>query len=126
MDTIEGEVKGERRRRRRHSAQFKADLVAASSRPGVSIASVALANGVNANLLRRWVVEHEGKAGTLVDPASLPQRSHPAFLPMRLDTPGVPEPDIRIELRRGATAVNVTWPARASAQCAAWLRELLK
>jgi transposase len=34
--------------------------------------------------------------------------------------------DIRIELRRGALAVNVTWPLAASAQCAGWLHELLK
>ena len=34
--------------------------------------------------------------------------------------------DIRIELRRGALAVNVTWPLAASAQCARWLGGLLK
>ena len=34
--------------------------------------------------------------------------------------------DIRIELRRGTLAINVTWPLAASAQCAGWLRELLK
>ena len=34
--------------------------------------------------------------------------------------------DIRIELRRGALAVNVTWPLAASAHCAGWLGELLK
>jgi transposase len=37
-----------------------------------------------------------------------------------------PEPDIRIELRRGATAVNVAWPLVAAGDCAAWLRELLR
>jgi transposase len=34
--------------------------------------------------------------------------------------------DIRIELRRGALAVNVSWPREAAAECAAWLRELLR
>ena len=42
------------RRRRFHSPQFKAEVVGAC-RPGVSIAGVALDNGINANLLRRWV-----------------------------------------------------------------------
>lgn len=35
-------------------------------------------------------------------------------------------PDIRVELRRGATTVNVTWPLQAAGECAAWLRELLR
>jgi transposase len=55
VNTIETTVKGDRRRRRRHTDEFKANLVAACSRPGVSIASVALANGINANLLRRCI-----------------------------------------------------------------------
>jgi transposase len=48
-----------RRRRRRHSAEFKAELVAACQRPGVSSAAVGLAHSINANLLRRWVAEAE-------------------------------------------------------------------
>jgi transposase len=49
------------------------------------------------------------------------------FIPVTM-TPAAPlvADDIRIELRRGAVAVNVTWPLAASAQCAGWLRELLK
>ena len=34
--------------------------------------------------------------------------------------------DIRIELRRGATAMSIHWPVQCSAECAAWLREWLK
>ncbi|WP_114968091.1 transposase [Rhodoferax ferrireducens] len=45
------------RRLRRHSEQFKSEVIGACRQPGVSIAGVALANGLNANLLRRWVVE---------------------------------------------------------------------
>lgn len=54
MDTLPEAVPG-RRRRRRHSDEFKARVVAQCRQPGVSIAGVALANGLNANLLRRWV-----------------------------------------------------------------------
>ena len=46
---------GGRRRRRKHSPQFKAAVVAACRKPGVSIESVALVNRLNANLVRRWV-----------------------------------------------------------------------
>jgi transposase-like protein len=52
-----------RRRRGRYSEAFKREIVKACQAPGVSTASVALANGINANLLRRWVLEcgHEGR-----------------------------------------------------------------
>jgi transposase len=33
---------------------------------------------------------------------------------------------ITIELRRGATVVKVDWPLATAAECAAWLRELLR
>ena len=124
MDTNEGLATGERRRRRRHSAQFKADAVAACTRVGVSIASVALAHGVNANLLRRWVLAAEADA-VQERPASFVQLQ---VEQPRAASPEVPAPtkDIRIELRRGATTINVAWPLSESAACAAWMRELLR
>jgi transposase-like protein len=47
------------RTRRFHSTAFKAQAVAACSQPGVSLAAVALAYGINANLLRRWCVAQQ-------------------------------------------------------------------
>lgn len=41
--------------RRRFDAASKARLVSACLRPGASISGLALAHGVNANLLRKWV-----------------------------------------------------------------------
>ncbi len=47
----------------------------------------------------------------------------PAFIPVALSPPAcAPAPDIRIELRRGATGVSVTWPLAAAEQCAVWMR----
>jgi len=40
--------------RRVHSAQLKTAVLAACNEPGASIAAVALANGLNANLVRKW------------------------------------------------------------------------
>ena len=123
VDTIEGLPAAGRRRRRLHSDEFKADAVAAASQPGVSMASVALARGVNANLLRRWVREAElppGKALTEAAPAA------PAFVPVRLPEPVAPVGEIRIDLRRGATTVTVAWPVAAAAECAQWVREVLR
>jgi transposase-like protein len=94
------------------------------------MAAVAMANGINSNLLRRWVREAEqGRAGSRGDApvrlAASPLSPTPSFVPVALPTQAA-APDIRIELRRGATAVTVTWPAVAGAECAAWMRELLR
>ncbi|WP_372726478.1 transposase [Kerstersia gyiorum] len=46
------------RRRRRYTAEYKSDLAIQCLQSHVSIASIALAHGLNANLLRRWVGEY--------------------------------------------------------------------
>lgn len=53
VDTIDSRSGPGRRRRRLHSDEFKADAVAAAAQPGMSMAAVAMARGINANLLRR-------------------------------------------------------------------------
>lgn len=131
MDTSEnGNIAG--RRRRTHSAEFKAQVVAACRQPGVSIAAVALANRLNANLLRRWVVtEEQGQAAkpgasvsAAIEASTVEQRT---FIPIEVEQRSVMSTQaITIELRRGATTVKVDWPLVAAAECAAWLRELLR
>ena len=102
--------------------------MAACQQPGISMAAVAMANGINANLLRRWVREGEMKPDVpvddkpRVDAAALPG---PAFVPMMVP-PAASTADIRIELRRGPMSIAVTWPASAATECAAWIRELLR
>ena len=124
MHTIPNEVGAGRRRRREHSAEFKAQVVAACSAPGVSIAAVAMASGVNANLARRWAVGAERLSGAQL--ATTASVAPMAFVPLGLP-PATPAPvDIRIELRRGATVIQVSWPCAASSECAAWMRELLR
>ena len=62
MDTSEnGRTPG--RRRRTHSAEFKTQVVAACHAPGVSVAAIALAHRINANRVRKWIVQH--RAGRL-------------------------------------------------------------
>jgi transposase len=102
--------------RRRHSEELKAKVLAECARPGASVAAVALSHSLNANVVHKW----RRQGGT--KPA-LPMTTFvAATLPAEPQPPAV----IRIELRRGATAVNVAWPVAASAECATWLRELLK
>jgi transposase len=45
------------RSKRGHGEEFKDDLVRTGSEPGVSVAGLALANGVKADLVRnRWMM----------------------------------------------------------------------
>ena len=92
---------------------------------------------MNANVLHRWLKEHALSSChkiTLRDPAGTAPTSTPtpAFLPVQLPhqlpvqaTQQTP-PVIRIELRRGATTMEMTWPITAAPDCAAWMRQLLR
>ena len=125
MNTPAKESAKGRRRRRNHSDEFKAQAVAACRPAGVSIAAIAMANGVNANLLRRWIIEADQppRCGSplVVSTATMA----PTFIPVPLTERAVPQ-DIRIELCHGKTTINVTWPASAAVDCAVWMRELLR
>jgi len=127
MNTYGVDLMG-RRRRRRHSAEFKAAVIRECMRPGVSIAAVALAHSLNANMLRKWVIDAE-QAGVPAQPvAAAPEELSmplPTFVPLALKAPAV-EGDIRIELHRSGTTVKLVWPAAAAAECAAWLRDWLR
>jgi transposase len=125
VDTSVSSAAG-RRRRRKHSAEFKAQLVQACEQPGMSSAAIAMANGINANLLRRWVNDAEQRGSTLIAPSPPPLAPPtPEFIPLQLPAPK-PQADIRIELQRSGVSVSVTWPVSAAAECATWMREILK
>ena len=130
VNTIPEQAVGGRRRRRLHSDQFKANAVASRMQPGMSMAAVAMANGVNANLLRRWVRAAEMRLGAglldaLAAPAHRVAETPATFIPMQLSAKTAAA-DIRLELRRGATSISVGWPTEAATECAAWMRELLR
>jgi len=102
--------------RRRHSADLKAQVLAECAQPGASVAGVALSHGINANVVHKW--------RRLAGAAPLPVAS---FVPVALPAPAcATSADIRMELRRGATSMSINWPAAAAADCAAWMRELLR
>lgn len=124
MNTYGVDLMG-RRRRRRHSEEFKSSVIQECMRPGVSMAAVALAHGLNATMLRKWVTAFERQAtpGQAVATADLP--STPSFVPLALPAAAV-EGEIRIELQRAGTTVKIVWPASSAANCAAWLRDWLR
>jgi len=95
------------------------------------MAAVAMSRSLNANLLRRWVVEAERAAEeprrnaqtkALQPPLIDAQR----FIPVAVEQSAHTEPRIRVQIRRGATVVSVEWPPSAAHECAEWLSGLLK
>ena len=126
MYTME-ENKAERTaRRRRHSAAFKAEAVAACKQPGVSTSAVAMRYQINANLLRRWVAEQEVRS--VSGPGQAVAVPAPEFVPLHPGTASKTETphEVVIEIRRGSTSVTVRWPGTAAAECATWLQGWLR
>ena len=120
------------RRRRRHAEEFKRQVVEACLQPGVSVAAIALANGLNANYLRRWVREHrEATAVALCNetPCEITAPETPAMIlaTTRAEPEAMPPPrEIRLDVRRGGTTVQMAWPLDAVAGLGQCLRELLR
>jgi transposase len=110
-------------RRRRYSEELKAQVMAECDAPDASVAKVAMAHGINANVVHRWrQLAREGAHATVTKPNE--------FVPVAIAAPVSPaiqsRRDIEIELRRGAVTMRVIWPSSASADFAAWTRELLR
>ena len=127
--------------RRRHGAQLKALVLQQCGALGASVAKVAMSHGLNANIVHGWrkLARERDAAGARPTPSPVivpakPVAGVPQFVPVSLSptssstpTPTPPASvDIQIELRRGATAMKITWPITAAADCAAWMRELLR
>ena len=123
----------QRRRRRTHSPEFKSELVMQCQQVGVSVAAVAMEHGINPNLLRRWITEHERLGRHAALPNISMQRDVAAqFIALPLSKAQPPEPHtqieqpIVIELQRNGLNATVRWPSGQALQCAAWLREVMR
>jgi transposase-like protein len=122
-----------RRTHRTYTRQFKAELVAACQQPGASIAAIAGGHGMNANVLHRWLKEHERNGchqlvAARSSGSALATSPAPAFIALKLPT-ATQEPtacDIKVELRKGALSMIVTWPISAAGDLAQWTRAILK
>ena len=123
------------RTHRTYTAQFKAELVAACGQPGVSIAGLAGQHAMNANVLHRWLKEHHRSgrhqlAAHSPAAAAAPETASPlaAFIPLELPA-AAPQPEareIKVELRKGALSMALTWPVSAAAEFARWTGAMLK
>jgi len=99
-------------------------VIEACCEPDASVAGIAMANGVNANQVRRSMRERGIEAPTRrvampvieAAPAMAPALP-PAFIPLPIPPATPASCDIRIEVRRGNTAIKVDWPVQA---CRSW------
>lgn len=114
------------RRRRTHCKQLKSEVVAACAEPGASVAAIALARGLNTNLVHKW---RRQAARSVAMPVAR-KASATVPTPCGSEFVAVPLPaavaEIRIEIRRGSTSVAVHWPLSAASECATWLGSWLR
>lgn len=112
--------------RRRFSGQFKRELVEQTFRSDVSMAAVALANGINTNLLARWrrdylIAQAAGKTTALIPIHVVDVSPVAPSRPVPVATALAGE----IEVRRGDT-VMIIRGAPDESVLGAVLRELLQ
>lgn len=124
-----------RKQRRRHSAQFKEQVLAACAEPGASVAAVALSFGLNDNLVHQW---RRGRGRGTARSSATREADAPTTEFIALPLPATPSGsvqsptatpvfgDISLEFKRGCVVVSVKWPMAAALECAAWLREVLR
>jgi transposase-like protein len=128
MHTMASEAIAGRPKRRFYSPELKTQVVAECQAQGASVAGVALAHGINANIVHRWLREHacQLQAMTPQEFVPLTLQARTADLAQTGDEPAKAERDIRIEVHRSTGSVTVNWPLEAAASCAAWLRDWLR
>ena len=112
--------------RRTHSLEFKAQVLAACRQPGASIAAVALAHGLNPNVVHKWLGGIGMKRFNQRLPAEADSPAAPMqFLPVGM-TANSPErggrsQDIRLDLDLGALQIKLHCASGAGASVAALL-----
>ncbi len=108
-------------KRRRYGAALKAQILTECEQPGMSVARVAMAHGINTNVVHKWRRQALARGA----PVTMPPMG--GFIPVPI-TPAASSvsADIRIELQRGPLTLTLSWPMAAATECAHWLREVLR
>ena len=94
IDVVPGLVRGRKRDGRSiYDRTAKRELVRRCQQPGVSVAAIALAHGLNANLLRKWITMASGHraSGRSADAVLLPVRTELDVVAAPLPTDGYVE-----------------------------------
>ncbi len=112
-------------KRRYCSPELKAQVVEQCRQDNAPIAAVAMANGIDANIVHRCLNEARNAALLAQAKAYIPvtlERLASALAPVDVAV-AAPCTDIRVDVRRGNSVVTVSWPTAEAASCAAWLRD---
>ena len=117
--------------RRTHSSEFKAQVIGECQQPDASVAAVAIAHGLNPNVVRKWLAGQNLKRMGAAMPAPASGVPRLQFVPVELAPPeprlsNIPasQPDIRIELERAGLRLTLQCAAHAGPAYAALLRAL--
>lgn len=135
---------------KRYSEDIKTQVLGECDTAGAVIKAVAQKHGIPISLVHKWRYKAKCRAKTqtgckttetdttgsrieignfvalplvCVKPSKVPAQA-PTHTDQSRDTDT--DTDIRIELQGGAATARVHWPLNAGAQCAVWLRELLR
>jgi transposase len=119
-------------RRRVHSAELKAKILIECRRPGASITAVAVAHGLNPNVVHKWLAGQGLKRAGLATPEAARAAAALQFVPIELTRPARAVPpgaqpaqtDIRLDREHGALLLKLRCPASAGAFYATLLRSL--
>ena len=100
-----------------YDPQAKRELIEACFLPGVSVAKLALAHGINANLLRTWMTKHQRQllAGGLLRPSSSTPASFIPVVPVSAPRSPITSPALTARLPNG---VRLEWSALSADQLA--------
>lgn len=131
---------------KRYSEEIKTQVLGECDTAGAVIKAVAQKHGIPISLVHKWRYKAKCRAKTqtgckTTETHAIGSRieignfvalplvcGKPSKVPAQVPTPTdqSSDTDIRIELQGGATTARVHWPLNAGAQCAVWLRELLR
>lgn len=134
-------------KRRKYSAELKAQVVNECEAPGASVARVAMARGINANIVHSWrqIARKQRLTSATLTHTHTPTQFVPVVMasavpatqvaaPAPVSAPVIAStvaaapftaPHIEVELRRGTSTLKLLWPATATAQLSVWTREVL-
>ncbi len=106
-----------------YDPQAKQALIEAALQPGVSVAKLALAHGINANLLRTWMSKHQRQllAGGSLRPSSSTPTPFIPVVPVSAHRSPTTSPALAARLPNG---VQLEWSALPTDQLAHLLRLL--
>lgn len=103
------------RQRKPYPKSFKIQIVQECEQPGVSVATIAMRHGINANVVRRWIPLHRDQQ-TVALPAFIPLEVTPVESKQKTEASAI------IELPLGQQVLMIKWPTSDPYGCARFVR----